>query len=180
MRISKPKKIALFIAILISLQVCALVLFRRIEDQRVHDRPRVVSTQAPSVESLRFERFVVSRGDGETLDLAALEAPLVVHFWGTWCPPCKWELPWFFAWAEGAEIDAMAVSLDEDRELAAEFTKEASPKLHGFGDASSARAVLHITTLPVTLLIEPGGRVRLRADGARDWRDARFQQSWSR
>ena len=180
MKMSKPKKIALFIALLVCLQVFALILFRRIEDQREGDQARVVSTRAPVEESLRFERFIIDRGDGEQIDLARLEEPTVVHFWGPWCPPCRRELPWFFDWAKGAEIDALAVSLDEDRDLTADFTKEASPNLYGFGDASSARQVLHITDLPVTLLIAPGGEVVRRADGARDWRDVRFQQNWSR
>ena len=93
MKGGKPKKIALFIAILVCLQVFALILFRRIEDRREGDQARVVSTRAPVEESLRFERFIIDRGDGEQIDLAKLEEPTVVHFWGTWCPPCRWELP---------------------------------------------------------------------------------------
>ncbi len=178
---SKRGKVAATIVIALTLQVIAITIYLQVEQHRKTTRqPQVASRRPPVSESSRFERFVVERGDGEVIDLARVKHPTVVHFWATWCPPCRWELPAYFAFASSRSPHALAISLDAKREDTQEFTADASPNLFGFGDASAAQDAFGIRELPVTLLIEPGGRVTLRAQGARDWRDADFAARWSR
>ena len=42
------------------------------------------------------------------------------------------------------------------------------------GDPAEVARALDVRTLPVTYLLEPTDRLRLRFDGARDWSDPSF------
>jgi thiol-disulfide isomerase/thioredoxin len=51
---------------------------------------------APPLEpaAAAFWQSSFARPDGQTLTMATLRgAPLVLNFWGTWCPPCVKEMP---------------------------------------------------------------------------------------
>lgn len=51
-------------------------------------RPLEVGTAAPELHLVSY--------DGKAWDLRRFEGkPVVVNFWGTWCPPCLQELPHF-------------------------------------------------------------------------------------
>ena len=71
---------------------------------------------APSASFVRVGRpapelwFV--RRDGSIELLGSSEGRVLVHFWATWCPPCLEELPSLLAWAERADLELLAVSVD--------------------------------------------------------------------
>lgn len=51
---------------------------------------------AGTAPGLRFPNLVFKAPDGRTLKLSSLRGKVVVlHFWGTWCPTCRHELPQF-------------------------------------------------------------------------------------
>jgi thiol-disulfide isomerase/thioredoxin len=118
------------------------------------------------------------RRDGTRVALQALERPTLVHFWATWCPPCIEELPGLLALSDDAEFDVLAVSLDKDWESIESFFAGRLPDRVVRGNGSEVQSMLGLSNLPASLLVASDGRLRLRFDGPRDWRDAAFVERW--
>jgi thiol-disulfide isomerase/thioredoxin len=59
--------------------------------------------------------------DGRPVDLAELHGHVViVHFWATWCPPCREEMPIldaFYRAHHGEGLEIIAASIDRKRDL---------------------------------------------------------------
>jgi thiol-disulfide isomerase/thioredoxin len=105
---------------------------------------------------------------GQQIDSAGLKGKVVIlHFWATWCPPCREEMPALDKFyrehrAEGLEV--VAVSIEESADLAK--VREAA-KAYSFPSAMLADARVdgfgRIWALPLTFLIDRHGILR-RAD----------------
>ena len=173
------RKIGFLLALLV-LQAGLLLLYKQIEDRRVGKR-RVrgpLSIAAPLALEGSQAPLAVRRRDGKDVHLRALKRPLLLHFWATWCPPCRAELPGLLALSNERQIDLLAVALDEKEDEVDRFWEDGRPSNVILGDRVQARIVFGVQTLPVTFLVNPGGQLRLRFDGARDWTDAHFLRSW--
>ena len=103
----------------------------------------------------------------ESLSLADLDGKVVVlNFWASWCPPCRFEMPDFeAAWKEyrdeGVVFVGIAVSdSEEDARSFAEETGVTYPiGLDGEGVTSVA---YEVTSLPTTVFIDREGRIARR------------------
>jgi thiol-disulfide isomerase/thioredoxin len=55
---------------------------------------RSAAGPAPDAGALAFWQMNFTQPDGQVLAMASLRGkPLVLNFWGTWCPPCVKEMP---------------------------------------------------------------------------------------
>lgn len=111
--------------------------------------------------------------DGDTIDgkpfrLAALRGkPVVVHYWATWCEPCKQDtklLRRLQASYQRAGLQLVGINVDATRESAAGYLKE-NPlpwvQLFEPGGLESSRLakMLGVQTLPTMMLIDADGKV---------------------
>ena len=114
-----------------------------------------------------------SDAHGAKLPLKSLKGRYVLlNLWATWCAPCVAELPALSrlsAFAPGLRV--VAVNTDRGDVDAAGFLKEHSASGLGvFKDTDRVMMRSFVTpTLPVTVLIDPTGKVVARADGPADW-----------
>lgn len=149
------------IALIVALQAALLALYIFVERSRAPAEGHV-----PELAFLHEDR---SRG----VLAHQGERHVLVHFWATWCPPCRREIPTLLALAEdGAfrdRIVVLAVSVDEDWPALTTFFDGRIPKQVVRAEDSTAHARFGGTKLPDTFLISPEGRVRGRFEGARDW-----------
>jgi thiol-disulfide isomerase/thioredoxin len=103
---------------------------------------------------------------------------VLVHFWASWCPPCREEMPEITAWAEAHPgIVFIPISLDDKAADAARFLKANNlsvPVLMGSADQAMS---LGIRGLPTTIIINPEGKVVRSMLGARPWGADTFSQS---
>jgi thiol-disulfide isomerase/thioredoxin len=110
---------------------------------------------------------------GQRVALSSFKGRYVLlNLWATWCAPCVAELPQLArlsAFAPGIKV--VAVNTDRGDVDAAGFLKEHSASgLVVFKDADHVMMRSFVTpTLPVTVLIDPTGKVVARADGPADW-----------
>jgi thiol-disulfide isomerase/thioredoxin len=116
---------------------------------------------------------------GKTLDGKDFQTngPTIVHYWATWCDPCKndmVELRKIQAKYARQNLQVVGVNLDNDVSTAAKFMKENGtkfpwPQIHEQGGFESDLAVkLGVLSLPVTILIDQKGVVVKRSAHFKD------------
>jgi thiol-disulfide isomerase/thioredoxin len=118
--------------------------------------------------------FSVTDMDGEPFTLESTRGKWVfLHFWASWCGPCRKEMP---------AIQRMASTFDNDKfEIVLINTAENEDTIFSFlgeigMDMNSLMDVDGLVTekykprgLPTTILIDPNGNVQYQAIGGREW-----------
>jgi len=136
----------------------------RIINLIVHPEPRA----APDI------RFFDA--DGKTLTLKDFRGQYTaVHFWATWCFPCRGELPTIdhLQGELGPEkIVVLPLSLDRNGPAqVAEFYGEVSIQHMPvyIDDGMEAARTMRVNGIPATIFVDPQGREVARVLGDRDW-----------
>ena len=102
-----------------------------------------------------------------------LGKPVIISFWGTWCPPCRKEIPYFNRASDKLKDDDVVmlfININESKETIQTFVKEVPIKLTILRDETAGQlANWNLTGLPVTFILDPEGRVAYQAMGERAW-----------
>ncbi|MCP5298732.1 MAG: TlpA family protein disulfide reductase [Chromatiaceae bacterium] len=100
---------------------------------------------------------------------------VLLNFWGTWCPPCRREMPSMqrlYDKYRDRGLVVIAVNQWEDAELVFEFTGRLSvqPTFPILFDRESTLAEAYgVKGLPTTFLLDRQGGIRFRAIGGREF-----------
>ena len=108
----------------------------------------------------------IIEGAEEALDekLAELRGyPVVVNQWGSWCPPCEAEFPWFAESAEAhaGEVAFLGIDMSDDLDAAQQFLEDHPVSYPHIFDPDAAA----ITSLgggqvsPTTVFLDEKGEV---------------------
>jgi len=120
--------------------------------------------------------LLVLERDGSRRDLASKTGKgLILHFWATWCGPCREEMPELVKFVRDTKnnprVEFLAVSVDEDWKVVDAWLKERG--ISGLPvalDPKGAIAVRYGTTgYPETFFIAPSGEIIQHFVGAADW-----------
>jgi thiol-disulfide isomerase/thioredoxin len=104
--------------------------------------------------------------------------PLIINVWASWCSPCRKEAASLerLAWSTaGSRYTVIGISTDDDRNSALQWLKHSNATISHYIDLGPRWTLEHMlgaSTIPVTVLVDPGGRVVARVRGARDWASA--------
>lgn len=120
--------------------------------------------------------FELTDLDGKKVALAGLKGKVaIIDVWGTWCPPCRMEIPHFVNLYErfhdkGLEIVGVNYEREEGdtkaRELVRAFVKENGvPYRCVIGDEKTQALIPNFEGFPTTLFIDREGTVRLKVVG---------------
>jgi thiol-disulfide isomerase/thioredoxin len=135
------------------------------------------------LETPQGQRRTLQRTRGKTV---------VLHFWATWCAPCRTELPQLLELGRELErerggIEIVAVAVNDDWKAIRDFFGgRVPPAIHldASGDAAEA---FEVSALPDTYVLDASGMPRARMAGTRNWRTAhaaetlrRLSASWER
>lgn len=117
--------------------------------------------------------------EGKTVDLAALRGQWVlVHFWASWCGPCRKEMPTLDQLSKRVPADKLRILLVNTAETDDEvfsFLPTVSPDLNALMDRDGkVTARWQPRGLPSSFLVDPQGRLRYLALGGRDWVSAPY------
>lgn len=102
--------------------------------------------------------------------------PIVVNQWGSWCPPCRAEFPFFAESAadHAAEVAFLGIDIQDRQSAAEDFLAEfPTPYPHIFDqDAEGVRTLDWGGVSPTTWFIDERGEVVHQRPGAYPDRDA--------
>jgi cytochrome c biogenesis protein CcmG/thiol:disulfide interchange protein DsbE len=112
--------------------------------------------------------------DGNTVNLAQLKGRWVlVHFWASWCGPCRREMPTLSQVSKTFPADRLTVLLVNTSETDDEvfsFLASVSPELGTLMDRDGqVTERWQPRGLPSTFFVDPQGRLQFLALGGRDW-----------
>lgn len=106
--------------------------------------------------------------------------PLIINVWASWCPPCIAEMGSLerLAWSElGLQITVIGISTDDYPQNAKAFLTKSHATLNHYIDRQlELENMLGANRLPLTLLVDPKGRVLSKIVGAREWDSPQAQQ----
>ena len=127
----------------------------------------------PALAENRAQANEIIDGSTEALEakLADLRGhPVVVNQWGSWCPPCRAEFPFFAESAEAhaADVAFVGVDIQDDRGAAEAFLEEfPTPYPHIFDeDTNAVRSIEWRGVSPTTWFIDEQGEVLHQRPGA--------------
>jgi thiol-disulfide isomerase/thioredoxin len=120
---------------------------------------------AAPVEGQPAPQFEVRTLDGRVIDSAKTKGQVVLlHFWATWCPPCREEMPAiekFYADHRGEGFEAIAISVEEaaDEAKVKEYAKSFSYPV-ALVNAARIQGYGRIWALPLSFVIDRNGVLR--------------------
>ena len=125
--------------------------------------------------------LVLKDMDDEVYDLTTSRGKWVfVHFWATWCGPCRKEMPTVQAIAEkfkDSHLDIVVVNTAESQDTIFSFLGLLAPDINSLMDADGEVTQLWQSRgLPATYFVDPQGKLRYLALGGRDWDGAEYLQ----
>ena len=124
-------------------------------DDELHAKPVPQIGVAPMIRYLRAEG---------TSDLAALRGqPTIVHFWASWCGPCKTQLPTVKSlhteWSKRG-VRMLSISLDEDADAWATAVKRLDlPWPQGRADLHNGENELGVSSVPCFWVLDADGKL---------------------
>ncbi len=112
--------------------------------------------------------------DGTAYDLAATRGHWrFVHFWATWCGPCRREMPTIermITLLGNTELEFVVVNTAETEDTVFSFLGIVAPDLVPLMDSDGlVTERWQPRGLPATFLVDPDNRIRYQALGGRPW-----------
>jgi len=101
--------------------------------------------------------------------------PLIINVWASWCEPCRAEaasLERLATSKAGSRYVVIGISTDDYRDEALKWLRYSNARLSHYIDSGphwTLESLLGASHIPLTVLVDAGGRVVARYPGARQW-----------
>ena len=123
--------------------------------------------------------FTLADMDGETFTLSSTRGKWVfLHFWASWCGPCREEMPAIRNMAEKLDKDKLEIVLintAENEDTIFSFLAEIGMDMNSLMDADGQVTEKYKPRgLPTTMLVDPDGNLQYQAIGGREWQQATY------
>jgi len=143
------------------------------------DGPTESRDPSVAITPLALPSVELERADGRSASITSAEVPVLLHFWATWCAPCRRELPGLWALAADLEgVEVVAVTDESWEDVRGYFGGEV-PRWVARDPDGTLAGTLGVSALPDTYLVDVGGVARRRISGPLEWTD-RSLAAWAR
>jgi thiol-disulfide isomerase/thioredoxin len=117
--------------------------------------------------------------DGESFTLSSTRGSWVfLHFWASWCGPCKDEMPAIQQMTEAlsdSKLEIVLINTAENEDTIFSFLAEIGMDMNSLMDADGQVTERYKPRgLPTTMLIDPEGNLQYQAIGGREWHQAKY------
>ncbi|MCL5264554.1 MAG: TlpA family protein disulfide reductase [Chloroflexi bacterium] len=117
--------------------------------------------------------FTLKDPQGNQVSLSGFRGrPVMINFWATWCPPCRYEMPFMETVYRERAADGLvilAVSIDEDPNAVPRFMKEFGITFPVVLDTDQSVATKYrIRPIPTSFFVDKDGVIRDMEIGAMD------------
>ncbi len=115
--------------------------------------------------------FQLETLDGQSVSLSGLKGnPVLLNFWATWCPPCKFEMPFLQqvhdSWSDKGLV-LLTIDIGESPATVQEFMNKLNLTMMVPMDIERKVAKDYgITVIPTTFFIDRNGIIRQKVAGA--------------
>lgn len=138
--------------------------------------PEPAPTQAPERQPMMAPEFTVQDMEGNEVKLSDMRGrPVVVNFWASWCPPCKYEMPEFEQVYQEIGEDVVFLMVDmvdgqrETREKGAKYIEDEGYTFPVYFDIDQQTAITYgVMSIPTTYFIDAEGYLIAGAQSAID------------
>jgi thiol-disulfide isomerase/thioredoxin len=112
--------------------------------------------------------------DGERWDISEARGRwLFVHFWASWCGPCRKEMPTIqaiFPKFDASQLEIVLINTAETEDTVFAFLAEVAPDITPLMDSDGlVTEQWQPRGLPATFFVDPQGRLQYLALGGRPW-----------
>lgn len=119
--------------------------------------------------------------DGNAFDLSKLKGHWVfVHFWASWCGPCRKEMPAIQAILhdyKDSRLKFAIINTAETEDAVFSFLASVAPDIVPLMDTDGlVTEQWQPRGLPSTFFIDPAGKVQYQALGGRDWSKGAYKK----
>jgi cytochrome c biogenesis protein CcmG, thiol:disulfide interchange protein DsbE len=121
-----------------------------------------------SVESSKQAVNLDCLDEGSVIDLSRVKGPVLMNVWGSWCGPCKDEMPIFvdFYSKHSESVGLIGISVEEaDIQNARDFVQAYGMTWPNLYDADGATRATLGMGVPITLFIDENGEIVYRKIG---------------
>jgi thiol-disulfide isomerase/thioredoxin len=177
-RRNRLKRVAVIAFALLGLQGLGIWAYRTVESKK-QERRSTFSFEPLTAEPQGLDAELLTPAGNTTTLRDGLGKPMLVHFWATWCAPCRTELPALLEFGRSRDVRLILVSVDESWQVVRHFFEGDPPDGVVLDSKSELRATFDVSTLPDTYLFDPSGRPVARFYGARDWAQAEANRELS-
>jgi len=164
--------------LIISLLILAIGLFMSCsssnEKGAAKNPPSSQPAQTASATAGNMPKFMANDIDGNFHTLEQYKGkPLILNFWGTWCPPCRRELPdlkKIYAEYKPQGLEIIGLAVNDSPEKVRSFAKQMGIDwVMLIANQESAKSYQIGNGVPVTIFLDREGKETGRAIGARDY-----------
>ena len=150
--------------------VLAVILLMSAMADADTDLPKGIRIYTPGV----APAFQLDDMDGGSFTLGETRGRWAfVHFWASWCRPCREEMPAIQRMAKHMNDEALAIVMintSEDEDTIFSFMGIVAPDMNSLLDSDGqVTEAWQPRGLPATYLVDPQGNIRYQALGGRPW-----------
>jgi peroxiredoxin len=142
------------------------------DDQAKKHRQTLTKVEStPVAPAFRLEDM-----DGKFVSLKDYSGKIVIiKFWATWCPPCRFEMPSMqraYQKLGEDDIEILAVNVGENSDAIFTFTADYPVEFPLIMDRTSEITMAYgVAGIPATFIVSPQGKIIYKAIGERKWDD---------